>query len=45
MDALTEYTVGSRYPDDLPDVSQSEAEGATETAEAVLAAVRAALAG
>ena len=43
VDGLTEYTVGSRYPDDLPQVSQDQAEGAIETAEAVLAAVRAAL--
>ena len=41
VDRLTGYAVSSRYPDDLPDVNEAEAEEAVETAEAVLAAVRA----
>ncbi len=42
---LTAPAVQYRYPDDLPDVSAEEAQWAVETAEAALAAVRAALAG
>ena len=44
LDLLTYYGVDSRYPDDMPDVSEDEAREAVALAEAVLAAVRAALA-
>ena len=43
LDVLSDYAVDSRYPDDMPDVTADEAHEAIEIAEAVLAAVRAAL--
>ena len=44
LDLLTDYAVDSRYPDDMPDVSDEDARTAIVTAEAVLSAVRASLA-
>ncbi len=43
LDVLTYYAVDSRYPDDMPDVSEDEAREAVALAETVLAAVCAAL--
>ena len=45
LNTLSLFAVESRYPDDLPDIGEDEAEWAIETAEAVLAAVRAARGG
>ena len=38
---LTEFAVDARYPDDLPDVSASEARAGVADAERVVAAVEA----